>query len=315
MEQELGAIAAANTNAVPWILLWMAADAQDGEEDLIEDWCRHDAYMGLIMGGKGISIWSGWRPRSSWTNDFQAYFDGYLTVASDLNQERNLAPVFLHGTEVTGVTLNVTSGPASLQLVYPDGVTNNYPPVTFTMREYLGQQYLFAVNSATQAVTLTFSGVPDAARTDLFQGLENTASGGSFSTTLDPYQVIAFRFDGYETWRDTNFTAQQIIDGDAGESSDPDGDGRTNRDEYNDGTNPNLGTDFLHAGLSFSNAWKTVTFNTSGSRFYNVDKSTNLVTGSWIPMLGNEPGTGGNLSVVDTNEHPGAFYRTRAVRP
>ena len=36
MEQELGAIAAANTNAVPWILLWMAADALDGEESLIE---------------------------------------------------------------------------------------------------------------------------------------------------------------------------------------------------------------------------------------------------------------------------------------
>ena len=94
MEQELGAIAAAHTNAVPWILLWMAWDANEGEEYLIEDWCRHDAYMGLIMGGKGISIWSGWRPRSGFENDFQAYFDGYLTVATDLNLGRNLVLFF-----------------------------------------------------------------------------------------------------------------------------------------------------------------------------------------------------------------------------
>ena len=111
MEQELAAIAAVNTNAVPWIMLHMAFDVQDGEESLIDDWCRHDAYMGLIMGGKGINIWSGFRPRAGFENDFQAYFDAYLSVAADLNLERNFAPVFLYGTAVTGVTRNVTSGP------------------------------------------------------------------------------------------------------------------------------------------------------------------------------------------------------------
>ena len=213
MEQELAAIAAANTNAVPWVMLWMAWDADEGEEYLIEDWCRHDAYMGLIMGGKGISIWSGYRPRAGFENDFQAYFDGYLTVATDLNLERNLAPVFLYGTESTGVTHNVTSGPSSLELDYPAGTINTYPPVTYTMREFLGQQYLFMVNSATQSVTLTFSGVPNAPRTDLFQGSGYPASGGSFSITLDPYEVSGFRFDGYEAWRDDNCTPQQIADG------------------------------------------------------------------------------------------------------
>ncbi|VGO14077.1 hypothetical protein PDESU_02634 [Pontiella desulfatans] len=315
MEQELGAIAAANTNAVPWIMLWMAVDAMDGEEHWINDWCRHDAYMGLIMGGKGISIWSGWRPRSSWTNDFQAYFDGYLSVAADLNLDKNFAPVFMDGTEATGVTYSITAGPAELELVYPAGVTNTYPPVTYTLREYLGQQYLFAVNSATQAVTVTFSGVPDAMRTDLFQGLENSTPGGSFSKTFAPYEVTAFRFDGYETWRDSQFTQQQIDDGLGDPDADPDGDGCANRDEYIAGTEPLVFGDCFATDLSFSNDWKTVSFQTSSNRFYTVDLSTNLVEGHWVPMVGNEPGTGADFFVTDTNVFPNAFYRTRVNRP
>ncbi len=314
MEQELGAIAAVNTNAVPWIMLWMAADAKDGEEYLITDWCRHDAYMGLIMGGKGISIWSGWRPRNTWTNDFQAYFDAYLSVADDLNGARNFAPIFLYGEEATGVTHNVTSGPVEQELIY-GGETNYYPSVTYSLRRLFGLDYLFMVNSATQAVSLTFSGVPDAARTDLFSAMEYPASGGSFAITLDPYEVAGFRFDGYNVWRDNTFTVQQIADGDADENADPDFDGHTNRDEFNAGTDPNDGADFFQTNLSFSNDWKTVSFNTSSQRFYNIDLSTNLMDGSWLPMLGNEPGDGLGISMVDTNPYPAAFYRTRATRP
>jgi hypothetical protein len=311
MEQELDAIAAANTNAVPWIMLWMAADAPEGEEHWIEGWCRHDAYMGLIMGGKGISIWSGWRPRNSWTNDFQTYFDAYLSVAADLNTERNFAPVFLYGTETTGVTHSVTSGPSSLELVYPAGITNNYPPVTYKMREFFGLHYLFMVNSATQSVTLTFNGVPDAVRTDLFTGANYPASGGSFGISLDPYEVAGFRFDGYEAWRAIHFPSG----GDDGENDDPDLDGRTNCDEFNAGTDPNNGSDFFQSNLSFSNEWKSVSFNTASNRFYNVDMTTNLVEGNWFGMLGNEHGSGADISVLDTNNHPNTFYRTRVGRP
>lgn len=315
MEQELGAIAAANTNAVPWIMLHMAYDVQDGEEHLIEDWCRHDAYMGLIMGGQGISIWSGWRPRPSWTNDFDAFFDGYLSVASDLNHEKNFAPIFLYGNDTAGVAHGIVAGPSSLELVYPAGTTNNYPPVTYKMREFLGQQYLFMVNSATQAVTVTFSGVPDAARTDLFTGTEYPASGGSFTNTLDPYEVAGFRFNGYEAWRDSNFTPQQIFDGDADPDADPDSDGSTNFEEFHAGTDPNDGNDYFQGELSFTNGWQSISFNTSSQRFYNVDISTNLVAGNWAGLLANELGTGAGMAVLDTNTFPNTFYRIQVTRP
>ncbi len=129
-----------------------------------------------------------------------------------------------------------------------------------------------------------------------------------------PYRQFAAQrivlYVGYETWREENFPTG----GDDGETDDPDGDGRTNRDEFNAGTDPNNGNDFFQTGLAFSNGWKTVSFNTASNRFYNVDCSTNLVEGSWFPMLGNEPGTGGDLSATDTNDCPRAFYRIRVNR-
>lgn len=98
MEQELGAVARGNQSAAPWIVLWMAGDPAAADFDLIPAWCRHDAYLGLIMGGKGIFIWSAARNRTGFSErSFNAYFDGYLSVARDLNGPLNLAPVFLFG--------------------------------------------------------------------------------------------------------------------------------------------------------------------------------------------------------------------------
>jgi hypothetical protein len=50
------------------------------------------------------------------------------------------------------------------------------------------------VNSAEQSVTATFSGLPPANRLDLFAGTSATTPGGSFSITLPPLAVRAFRF-------------------------------------------------------------------------------------------------------------------------
>ncbi len=194
MQQELTAIANANTSATPWIVLWMAADAGAGEFGYIDDWCRHDAYMGLIMGGKGIQIWSGFRGRAGFSDPhFDAYLDGYLSVAEDLNGALDLAPVFLYGTKQGDVNMNITSGPTSLQLDYR-GQTNFYPPITYLSTIHGGTEYLFMVNSATQDVTATFSGLSDLDRNDLFGGDVSPNPGGSFSVTLGQWEVKAFSF-------------------------------------------------------------------------------------------------------------------------
>jgi hypothetical protein len=198
MEQELKAISAGKPAAQPWIVLWMAGDPALGETGLIRDRCRHDAYLGLVMGGKGIQVWSGARARRGFSSEcFQAYFDGYLSVAKELNGPLHLAPVFLFGQKRVGTGMKITAGPATLQLVYQG--TNSYPSVTWLCAAYRGADYLFMVNSAEEAVTAAFNGMPAVNREDLFVGESKPTPGGSFSVTLPPLAVKAFRFGGETT--------------------------------------------------------------------------------------------------------------------
>ena len=211
MEQELEAIAAANPSATPWIVLWMAGDAPIEDFHLIDDWCRHDAYMGLIMGGKGIQIWSGFRGRTGFSNShFDAYLDGYLSVANDLNGPLNLAPVFLFGQKQNDVVMNITSGPDRLQLDY-DNQTFFYPPLTYLNTIHNDTEYLFVVNSAETAVTATFSGLPESARKDLFAGGTLATPGGTFSEELPALTVKGYRFSG----NIPTFTSDPIVETDA----------------------------------------------------------------------------------------------------
>ena len=196
MKQAVDACALYNTNAQPWIGLWMAADPPAGytTQD-VTNWCRHDAYMGLIMGGKGVQIWSGFRGRAGFSDTyFDAYLNGYLSVAKDLNGSMKLAPVFLFGQVQTNLTMNITGGPATQQIKFA-GVTNNYPSITYRRLLHNGTNYLFMVNSAEQSVTATFSGLPNKNRTDLFAGTNAPTPGGAFSITLPRLGVSAFRFD------------------------------------------------------------------------------------------------------------------------
>lgn len=195
MEEELKAIALGNTNAVPWIMLWMAADPPPGYTAAsVTNWCRHDAYAGLIMGGKGIEIWSGSRGRTSFSKaSFDAYLNGYLTVARDLNGPLNLAPVFLFGTQQTNVSMTITAGPKQLNLAYLN-TTNSYPPVTFLATRCKGTNYLFAVNSAEVPVTAVFSGLPPAMRSEVFNRSDEQTPNGTFQVTFAPLAVKGWRF-------------------------------------------------------------------------------------------------------------------------
>lgn len=193
MEQELEAIAAVKPQANPWIVLWMAWDAEIGDKDKIEKWCRHDSYMGLLLGGKGIQIWSGWRNRSGFEEDFDKYFDGYLSVANDLNGPLNLGPVFLFGETIHEVNMQVISGPQTVTVEYQG--THVYPSVTYLSKHYEGKRYLFMVNSANQDVTASFTGLPHTKRLDLFNGGKNQTVNGAFSIKLAPLAVGGFVFN------------------------------------------------------------------------------------------------------------------------
>ena len=116
---------------------------------------------------------------------------------------------------------------------------------------------------------------------------------------------------GYETWRDINFPSG----GEDGENDDPDTDDRTNRDEFDAGTDPNNSNDVFRTQISFSGAIKDLSMSTKSSRIYSLERSTNLLDSAWQPLFENVEGTDSDVSVADTNAYPEAFYRSRATRP
>lgn len=211
MQQEVDACKLYNTNAKPWVALYMAEDPPAGftTQD-ITNWCRHDAYMGLIMGGKGIQMWSGFRGRAGFSDTyFDAYLGGYLSVAKELNGALGLAPVFLFGDVQTNVSMVITNGPTTQHLEYASQAYD-YPSVTYRTLLRDGTNYLFMVNSAEQAVTATFNGLPHTDRVDLFAGTNTPTPGGTFSITLPRLGVRAFRFE-LSTNHTPSFTANPLL--------------------------------------------------------------------------------------------------------
>ena len=97
-------VAAAETSgSLPVAVLLMYRD-QESAADVaaIHSRARHDVFLSLIAGAKGILVWSGTNTRAGLERDFQAFYDGYASAARDLNLEKNLAEVFLFGEDGGG---------------------------------------------------------------------------------------------------------------------------------------------------------------------------------------------------------------------
>ena len=193
MDQVMEAASTARSRQVlPWTVLQMSSDAPPNDRNQIEAQCRHDAYLALVMGAKGILVWSGARGRERLKQDFQAYLDSYLSVATDLNGPMGLASIFLKGSELRAVRMDVKEGPRWLDLKYGDGY--RYRPVTWTTRELDGKLYLFVVNSAETDVQVTFTGLPLLPWESLFEKGVQGKGNGQLEVGLPPLGVKAYRF-------------------------------------------------------------------------------------------------------------------------
>jgi Bacterial TSP3 repeat len=103
-------------------------------------------------------------------------------------------------------------------------------------------------------------------------------------------------------------------------STDADGDGASNQQEYLAGTNPNNTTDVLRiTDQAFANGGTTVTlqWNSVATRNYRLQKTTTLPATIWSDSgLGLVPPAGAATAATFTDTFaPARYYRVQAIRP
>lgn len=171
IEQEIEAIrTAGRPNAIPLLNPELCRDPEPGEEKEIRSWVRHDIYLGMACGARGVLIWSLFKRkevRSTW----QLWYDAYAECARELNGDRKLAEVFLFGARQNNLKVERKQGTVEL----PVGLGGNAEPETTSEKErekrtvklpswtsaefaYRDHRWLFIIHSANAPTTFTVSG-------------------------------------------------------------------------------------------------------------------------------------------------------------
>lgn len=180
MEQENEACArlqaADGKTRTPLIMPLLAADPRDPALDaMIPAWARHDTYLGLLCGARGVAIWSLF-PRKEVKRTFQIHYDAYAACARELTGPLELGRVFLFGvpdpqlriTQILGPeTVDLYAGPRNeheqntMSDAERKSKTLTYPALARQVYAYRGRLYLFAVNSTKETVAFALDRLPD----------------------------------------------------------------------------------------------------------------------------------------------------------
>ena len=192
VEQEIEAIRRANPSAVPIAVPEMFQEPPEALLLMIPKWVRHDVYLSLVSGAKGIMVFSGWRrPRFP---AFDRYFQAYAACAREINGPLHLGQVFLFGQRRKDIRMRVLGGPAQVATAGDKPV--QYPSVAALDVAHGQGRYLFLVNSANAPVRLAVEGLPPVPMRveNLFDHQRRpVVRRGRFELTLEALEVKAFR--------------------------------------------------------------------------------------------------------------------------
>lgn len=191
IEQELEAIG--NKPQIPLLVAEMYQDPEHPEN--IRNYVRHDVYLGLISGAKGLVIYSLFNRKKLTVH--QEYLDAYCEVASELMKRQNISRYFLFGTPKQDLQMTVLSGPRKLELAFQKNPVKTYNSVNFVNIALGNKRLLLAVNSAPQKTSVKFSGFPEGGFSTLDAFLERPAASprdGILKFDLEPLEAKAFIF-------------------------------------------------------------------------------------------------------------------------
>lgn len=140
----------------PWVVLEMFEQPHDAHLDAVADWVRHDVYASVVAGARGVLVFSGW-PRQGF-EAYEDYLDAYLQVANELNGPRGLASVVMGGTLREGIGARVLEGPPTVRIATPRALRVE-SSIAVRALLFEGATWVFAVNSAKEAVRVELSGI------------------------------------------------------------------------------------------------------------------------------------------------------------
>lgn len=188
---------------IPLMMPELCADPKDPADDAkIPTWVRHDCYLGLASGAKGVAIWSLFK-RKAVRRTHQIWYDAYAEVGKELTGDLDLGRVFLFGKESKEIKVVQTSGPKLVKLFTGDrtklelgtstkkeleGATHHYQALNVALLDYKGSAYAFIVNShAKESIKVSIQSKKS------LVSLPGSKPFIAKETTLAPYQVLILK--------------------------------------------------------------------------------------------------------------------------
>ncbi len=197
IEQEVEAIEQANQSAIPIAVPEMFQQPPEELLPMIPRWVRHDVYLSLMTGAKGIVVFSGWRrPKFP---AFDRYLQAYAECSREISGPLNLGQVFLFGERRNDIRVRVIHGPAKVATAHKEPV--EFPSVTILDGAHGQDRYLFLANSSNESVQVEVEGLPSAPiiAKNLFEPSdEQIVRSGHWKPELEPLEIKAFCFEPSE---------------------------------------------------------------------------------------------------------------------
>jgi hypothetical protein len=173
----------------------------------IRAWVRHDVYLGMASGAKGVLIWSLFKRKEA-KRTWQIWYDAYSECARELNGPPALAQVFLFGERKSTLKVEPIDGSAVASVALGGDAESTtttdqerasrqvkLPSWTSAEFAYRGSRYLFLVNSANAPAAFSVGGTPvDTGLEDVFTGAAVTPRRGEpLRFDLPAYGVTGVR--------------------------------------------------------------------------------------------------------------------------
>ena len=207
VEQMEAAAAKGRPGAWTLVMPELCKDPEPADRPLIRTWVRHDCYLGLMAGAKGMLTWSLF-PRKEVKATWKAWHEAYAECGREINGSPGLGRVFLFGERRDDLKVttrerrepyplgssarNALESTTSLPTEGTRGVLHPWTKVELQLGE---RRWVFLANSMPEPTRFELRGLPaDAALADAFTGapVAAPAPGAPLVADLGPWEIRAW---------------------------------------------------------------------------------------------------------------------------